>query len=123
MVFENKNTLMIFEDKNTLIIVVLSILLLLFINMTKEGFEQTNPDKVKLKNCKNCDVPDEVLNTLGNFKSLCQDITYDNDGKILNANCQDNSGGHSEQTYSFIRPCRVLNFNKNRQELICVSEV
>jgi hypothetical protein len=114
---------MIFEDNNTLIIVVLVVLLVLFINMNKEGFEASNSDKVKLKNCNNCEVPNEVLNTIGNFKSFCKDSTYDNDGKLLSTKCQDNNGGYSEQSYSFMNPCRVLNFNKNRQELTCVSEV
>lgn len=115
--------IMIFEDNNTLIIVVLIVLLVLFLNMNNEKFEQTNPDNVTLKNCENCEVPDEILNTLGNFKSFCRDSSYDNDGKILSTKCQNNNDGYSEKTYSFMNPCRVLNFNKNRQELICISEV
>ena len=113
-----------FEDKNNLIIITLLILLVLFYNMISENFENDKPTIVC--NSANCQVPDEVTNTLGDFKKYCNNITYNNDGKSLTANCITRDSTTDNPTYnvhrfSFMEPCRVLNFNKNRQELICHS--
>ncbi len=101
-----------FQDRNNLIIITLVVLLVLFINMnnhTDESFSNTAKIPVDLEK--------------SNFINFCQDIDYDENSKVMTANCLTRDGsGHTPQTYSFMEPCKILNFNKNRQEFQCLSQ-
>lgn len=96
-----------FQDKNNVIIIGLVLLLIGFVYMRKENFENTH---------------DELINISGNFKEICTDIVYAD--KKVSAQCpsRDNSKVLDKSFY-FINPCRVLNYNQNREELVCHSQV
>ncbi len=102
-----------FQDKNNLIIISLIILLVCFILKNKETFQNSSQD-----------LPIELVNTIGNFKNFCKDIKYDKNTQLLTADCLSRDGTtHLTSKYSFLNPCRVLNYNKRRQELFCHSQI
>ena len=116
---------MIFENNNTLILILLGIFIFyLMFKCSSESFESV--DIIECSTCeKQEETPDEVINTRGNFKKYCKNVKYEKSGKILTASCQsaDNPESFILQTYSFMEPCRVLNYKKNNEKFNCLSVI
>jgi hypothetical protein len=116
---------MIFEDKSLITLVGLIVLLILFINMTQEGFQNSSSNPIKIIN-KNIDsdIPSIIKNPRGNFLDNGLNLTYDAKEETLTGVYKNKDGIEVNPIYNFRNSsCVYLNYDNRKGQFDCRSSV
>jgi hypothetical protein len=116
---------MIFEDKSLITLVGLIVLLILFINMTKERFQNSSSVPITIINNNiDSDIPSIIKNPKGNFLDNGLDFIYDAKEEILTGVYKDKLGNNVKPKYDFkLNPCVYLNYDDRKEKFDCKSSV
>jgi hypothetical protein len=116
---------MIFEDKSLITLVGLIVLLILFLKMTHEGFQNSSSASITIKNNDiNSDIPSIIKNPRGNFLDNGSNFIYDAKEETLTGVYKDKYGNDVKPIYDFRHnPCVYLNYDNRKEEFDCRSSV
>jgi hypothetical protein len=116
---------MIFEDKSLITLFGLIVLLILFLNMSSEGFQNATDNKITIKNRdSNSNIPPLIKKPLGNFTSQLTDLYYDAKEEKLHGTHKDKYGDNVYVDYDIaLNHCTVLDYNIRKEEFVCLSSV
>jgi hypothetical protein len=115
--------LMIFEDKSLITLVGLIVLLILFLNMTQEKFQNSSSNLIKIINDNiDSDIPSIIKNPKGNFLDNGSDFVYDAKEETLTGTYKDRDGNNFKPKYDFkLNPCVYLNYDDRKEKFDCRS--
>ena len=105
------------EDNNLLILAGLIFMLIIFLNMKFEKFEDNIVEIIN--NSNNYDIPKEITKPMGNYQEFCKNLTYDAETELLTGDCENLE---YTTTYDFKKPCEMLNYLTNKHHFKCDSE-
>jgi len=116
---------MIFEDKSLITLFGLIVLLILFLNMTPEKFQNSSSNPITIINNNiNSEIPSIIKNPKGNFLENGSDFVYDAKEEILIGTYKDNHGNNVKPKYEFkLNPCVYLNYDYRKEKFDCKSSV